>query len=297
MTPDPAQHSIQKSAVLVDGAYVSAPAITPPSDAASATVARVTRMVLDPDFRLPTLPAVASEVMRLANCSEVTFREVDKVVRNDPILAARILSVVNSPVFRPSAPVVSLRNAMMLLGWNVLREVLWQVIAEAHVFRGTGKQQLRTLRIHSIATAHIARLVCHTVGLNTDHAFVCGLLHDLGRPMTLRTLVQNPRAPLTKAQDIVIDQVHTLIGQRVAETWGLPEEVVRCTGLHHSTETTDPSVLSIRAAELIGYHFGLGDRQAPVDPKAPDPVFTTLGLSDTDITHLIARADELRAAI
>ena len=48
---------------------------------------------------LPSLPTVAIEVLRLAKSDDVKVDDIAKVVQNDPALSARILKVVNSPLF------------------------------------------------------------------------------------------------------------------------------------------------------------------------------------------------------
>src|SRR5688572_15151183 len=85
----------------------------PNPEATLAAIERITRRVLEASFRLPVLPAIAAELMGLTTQTEVNFRQVDKIVRGEPLLAARVLSVANSPMFAAGVPVISLRIAMM----------------------------------------------------------------------------------------------------------------------------------------------------------------------------------------
>lgn len=198
---------------------------------------RAVDWLLSPARRFPALPSAVADVMAVANTREANFREVDRVVRADPVLAARVLSVANSPLYRPPAPITSLRMALMRLGWSILREVLLQAVAEAHLFRGGPRREVNAVRLHSIAIAHVHRHVAQVLGFDTEHAFVCGLLHDLGRPALLTALAASDAPPLDPTQrDLVIRALHPMIGARTSRAWQLPDVVARVCLDHHRSD-------------------------------------------------------------
>lgn len=264
----------------------------------------IVHRVLDPRFRLPTLPAVAAEVMALANGTDVTFRQVDRVVRRDPLIAARVLTVANSPAFRANSPIVSLRSAMMRMGWQTLRDVLWQAMAEACVFRGPGGRRFRTLRLHGVAVAHIARRLAHDASLSSEHAFASGLLHDLGRSLAMQ--VTAGEEGLSPAQEqCIVDAVHTSVGARIAQSWGLPDEIVQTVTHHHAWDPPraaqrpsfhvgdePPMSLVIAAAEHVAYHHGFGDRQHALDGHGLW-LLSRLGIADDDVDPLLEQTENL----
>ncbi len=55
------------------------------------TTRRAAEYLLRPDLAFPVLPAAVAEVMALANSPEANFRDVDRVVRQDAVVAARVL--------------------------------------------------------------------------------------------------------------------------------------------------------------------------------------------------------------
>jgi len=262
-----------------------------------AFVARVTRTVLDPAFKFPTLPDSASELLELANAGEAGFRRVDDLVRRTPELAAKILGTANSARFRPAAPVCSLRQAMMLLGWCNIRDVLWQVLAETHVFRGNGRKQLRDVRTHAVFVAHATRVVAGRMGLDTDLAFACGLLHDLGRPMTRQALEQIETSIDGIDREPIIDCLHTSVGERVASSWNFPQTVARVIGDHHRSPRPglEPLVLAVAVAERLGAHHQVAGREGELD--ASDPVFATLGFTTEELDAMIGESGQLVALL
>ena len=274
--------------------------------ARDALVDRLLDAIRRPGFRFPTLPGTAADVMRLANTPDVTFRDVDRVVRRDPIIAARVLAVANSAAFTSHDRVISLRTAMMILGWSTVRDILWQVVAEAHVFRsGRPRRYLQQLRLHAVATAHVTRMLCRELNIDAEHAFVCGLLHDLGRPLALELVADNDTADLEAVQ-ASLDVVHGEVGARVVEAWSLPEILIEVVRHHHDYDVrlapcadVPPMSLVVAAAERVVEHHGLGTRA--LTPTAPDPraatLFACLGLAPHDVEDLVARTEDMRSKI
>ena len=236
------------------------------------TVRRVTEAVLGPDYKLPTLPGTAADIMRLANTADVAFKDVDRIVRRDPIIAARVLAVANSPAFSSQPRVMSLRTSMMVLGWHNLRDVLWQVVAEAQVFRGGSRRFLQRLRVHAVGTAHITRMLCRLLSIDTEQSFVAGLLHDIGRPLALELLPPDGLDGLDPQS--LLTAVHTQVGYRIADAWNLPVVVAQVARDHHDDpgsfgDEPTPMALVVAAAERIGDHHGLGHDPVTLDPADP----------------------------
>lgn len=254
------------------------------------------RHVLRPNAKYPVLSENIAEVMKLANHPEAAFRDVDAVVRRDPVLAARVLSVANSPLYRPPAPITSLRMAMIRLGWSHLREILMQAVAESHIFRHGPRRELVAARLHSVAVAHVHRHLAHLGGFDGEHAFACGLLHDLGRPMGYAALAE-PGAPmLTPAErDSAVDAVHTIVGARVAQTWNLPDVVARvCRGHHETSDTAAISTVgtaSIMLCEALVAPHQMASMPPP-PALTPEEIAGKLRLSDMDLVALQAVAAE-----
>jgi putative nucleotidyltransferase with HDIG domain len=246
--------------------------------------------VLQPGIGYPVLSSAVAEVMTLANSTGANFREVDRVVRQDPVVAARVLSVANSPLYRPPGPITSLRAAMMRLGWGVLREILLQAIAEAHLFRHGPRRELANARVHAIVLAHVHRHVAQVVGFDTEHAFACGLLHDLGHPLMLG-LLSRPDAPRLDPiqRAALIDVLHCTIGERVARRWALPDVVVRVCREHHDADedasTSGIGVSTIAICEALVAEVGLASEPQPT-PESCGPQLARLGLPAHELESL-----------
>ncbi len=259
------------------------------------SAASILALIFSPAYKIPMLPTQASEAMAMANDADMSFQEVSKLLECDPILGARILSVANSPLYARRGVVTALRTALLRLGSNTLRDVLTQAVAEAYIFRGGAAKFLRQQRTHAVGVAHITRIVCRTAGHETEGAFVCGLLHDLGRFLAYRIL-EEERSVRPDLRANVLDEIHCEIGGRVCQAWDLPDRVREAAQRHHDYGIPgdagySPIGNAIAAAQVLAYHLGLGDRQETIDLDHPS--FRDLGLNSDHVEELLRRTEDL----
>ncbi|MDX2347508.1 MAG: HDOD domain-containing protein, partial [Nitrospirota bacterium] len=67
---------------------------------------------------LPSPPAVAIQIIQLANEPEIDFSRIIQLLNSDPALSSKILRVANSPFYPYSKKIESLHKALMVLGLN-----------------------------------------------------------------------------------------------------------------------------------------------------------------------------------
>ena len=236
---------------------------------------RVRAVFASPAYRPPNLPQVALEVMSLSHQRDVDFKQIASLIERDPVLAARLLKVANSAAYRGSSPTRTMRDAVQRLGLSLLRDMVMAEAMSMRVFRAGGgyADGLEELRLHSLATAHLARLVCRETSLDTEYAFLCGLLHDIGIAAILLAMGDVARGQTPPGLDLlwpVADEAHAAVGAQVARLWNLPADValvierhgrVRLEGRPH------PLVAAVQIAEELAMAGGLG-----LLPKLPDGV-------------------------
>src|SRR5262245_8466540 len=70
---------------------------------------------------LYTMPAVAVEVLALADDPRADAAQLKACIERDPALAAKLLRVVNSSMYSPARPVVDLSQAVALLGVKAVK--------------------------------------------------------------------------------------------------------------------------------------------------------------------------------
>lgn len=194
---------------------------------------------------LPSLPAVAVQVLQLAQDADVTLEQLTEVIQNDPAMAAKILKVVNSPLFGMSREVASLKQAVTLLG---LRKVTILALSFSLVDSLQGIDDaswgLYGFWRRSLTTAIAARLLAGSVGSPlVEEAFVAGLLSDIGIVVAWRCAPELYQPVLDAwssnaglIQDIETQEwgcTHATIGRELLKLWRLPEALCEAVGAHH----------------------------------------------------------------
>lgn len=213
-------------------------------------------LILQQLEELPTLPAVVVKLLELTADDRASVDEVVRLVSSDPSLTARILQLVHRADVGVRGEVHSIERAVILLGFEAVRSAILAV----SVFESFGSLSERRAPHfsrdefwkHCVATACCAELMGATIAdregrhapgvPDPSEAFICGLLHDLGK-IALETILPKSFTRVVEAADLlrgniadvertVIGLDHMVIGKRLAERWNLPAIVRDCIWLH-----------------------------------------------------------------
>ena len=143
---------------------------------------------------VPMLPAVALKVIELVSDPDVTVMSLAPVVSKDQVLASRVLGLGNSAAYAGYQPATTLLEAMVRLGTVAVRNVVVTVsfASRMHDPRIYGEQG-RHLVDHAIGTAYVARLLAERVKIDLEEAFMCGLMHDIGKLVILKLAYDHGR--------------------------------------------------------------------------------------------------------
>jgi putative nucleotidyltransferase with HDIG domain len=264
----------------------------------------VKRVIEAPNYRPLLLPEVALELMEVANRPDADFRKVEATVSRDPAVAARVLSVASSALFSRGQPVRSLRGAITRLGLAEVRNVAFEVAAQARIFRvpGYAQRMRKSLRLARFS-GRVAQTICRTLGFESDLAHLCGLLHDMGEPLILGVIgdaagmKSQPLPPLPIVQTVV-DGYHAAAGALVCRAWKLPDCIADAAENHHRPKlSVHPArmALVVACADMLLAHAGVAICAIVVDPLDP-PLLYQLGLSPAQVAELQRFAGQVVAA-
>ncbi len=146
-----------------------------------AIVERAMELLRQGTVRLPSLPDTATRLIGLVSQPELSLKDLEGAVRDEPLLVARIIRVANSPFYRGASEIASLRQAIAMLGLDSVRSIVMQAVVESSVFKGLRAQELANEQRHAVVTAHFAQMVGELAGVSKTDAFLAGILHDVGR--------------------------------------------------------------------------------------------------------------------
>jgi HD-like signal output (HDOD) protein len=262
-------------------------------------VAKLEQSLAGGSLELPSLPEVALKIRQALADENVSVTEIARLLGTDPALAARTLRIANSAMFyRGSRPITSLNGAVSQLGYKMVRNVALSFAAQ-QVFIGYGSRSLRDLISgvwrHSVHTAVIAHMLARVrTKLNSDEAFLAGLLHELGK---LYILMHAKEHVDLLASDPGFQSVlaawHPRLGRAVMEAWELSPELAAAVGDHESCSQTapDPPTMTavVAVANYLVEHSDEACGDAQFHSKAPD--FGGLSLDKATFDWLIRAAD------
>lgn len=198
---------------------------------------RLLKTLEDPGYRPPTLPSVSLELMALAQKPGVTFGDVVALLERDTMLTGRVMKLVQSPIYKAATRITSLRQALVRIGLNPLRDMVFEASLQLRVFRSEAyADTMERLRRHSAVVAHLSRMICKYTAIEGEYAFLCGLFHDVGIAGILLTLGEpggGKASPDLTAIWPALDRAHARAGDRIAELWELPQEVRMVIAAHH----------------------------------------------------------------
>lgn len=196
---------------------------------------------------LPVLPTVVSKLMGLDANADGYFQEVRRLIELEPTFSARVLAVANSASSAPRFPITSVRGAVLRLGSvPAANLVLSAAIARVFVPRDDWEKGLWRHALHVALAARKVASASRDPELDPEEAYVCGLLHDLGRFVLFdhaspevreaeRTLRDEA---LLAAERTLCGMTHAEIGALACSKWRLPEVLTAVVREHHGPPTT-----------------------------------------------------------
>lgn len=181
------------------------------------------------ELELPILPEVALNIREEAARSAVSVKSLAEVIAPDAGLVARLIKVVNSPMFRASRTIDELPAAISRLGLDYSAN-LASGIAMKQMFQATSEHVDRVLRStwsHSSAVAALSgTLAKERTDLRMDQAMLAGLTHSIGTLPILSWAEEHDHLlgdSITLER--VISTIHGSIGTMILQRWEFPEEI------------------------------------------------------------------------
>jgi len=233
----------------------------------------------------PTLPTVVTQVMEITADPESSAEDLMKVIIPDQSLTATILKIANSAFFGFMRKVSSLQQALMVLGFSEIRNI---VLAKTmfNSFKDTKNRSGFNIRKHwehSFECGLGAKIIAADLKHTGNEFFVAGLIHDIGKliiymalPMDFSKIIERTGASgfsTFQAEESVLGTTHEELGMRLLKRWLFPENLITAVGFHHHPHGAGSKELSlfplaVYVADLLTYMIDLPDEmEADLSPE------------------------------
>jgi HD-like signal output (HDOD) protein len=183
------------------------------------------------DFAVPMLPEVAVKVVRTGTRDSSNAQQLSDIIASDPTLTMYVLRIAASAANRAATPIASLPHAVAWLGFDEVANIAFTLALQGRMLDVPGQQRkARRLWRHSLASALWSRQVALTAAREAGLSYLCGLLHDIGKAVTLgaaHDLARQSAATLSgEDYDRLVGTFHREVTVRVVEAWHLPPPIL-----------------------------------------------------------------------
>lgn len=214
---------------------------------------------------LPTIPAIVSKVVAQLDNHEADPDAIADLILSDQVLAARVIRVVNSPLFRTNNPITSVKRALLFIGFKSVREM---ILTSYFVEGFKNKEQPFEMKIfwtHSFSVGAISRRIAHMINYpDVEKAYLVGILHDIGKVFLghycketygqMLTSIRNTSRTTYDAEYEFFGTTHCEVGLCLAQRWNFPAVYCDIIFNHHSTETATEDLLLTAIVSMADFY-------------------------------------------
>lgn len=252
-------------------------------------------------LELPARPEVALKIQELTDDPDAGVAELTEVIQRDGTIAGALLHATNSPLFRGAKEILSVRDAVLRLGFRNTR-MLTTNLALRQTFKArqeSTRAAMQAVWEESVICSAFSYLLSDRLGfLHRERALLAGLVSGIGAVPIIQFLeVRNQDAGSVRIETL-IDKLSSITGVLVINYWGLGEDLLGAA--EHSGDwgylASEPDYASI---SIVARWAALQSEGRPHPDAAEVPSFRVLGLVPPEqgepIAQLAASGEELQS--
>lgn len=255
-------------------------------------------------IEVPMLPEVANKALLLAQNPDSDASEMASLIQSDQSLAGHVMRIANSVAYTPLSNLVSLQQAIARLGMAVISEIALTAAIGAKMFNTPGYEDyVAGIWRHALATSLWSKEIARQGRSNVEVAFLAGLLHSIGRPAVLQTILD-----LSKQQNVSLDkgEIQQLenkycqqVSQAVVHSWKMPSLVIEAIS-GYTDHYSDLPVGEQTAQITVGARFAthmLKPENLDKEILLTLPALAKLNLYQDEVEALLGQTEAVQARL
>lgn len=258
--------------------------------------------VEDDSLTLPSLPEVALKIRDAVESEGSTTEQVADALSQDGSLSARLLQVVNSPLYRPRNPIDDLQMAVTRMGIGLVRDLVMN-LAMKQMFQSTSAvldKKFRDVWATSVDVAAICQMMAVSVdSIKREQALLAGLIHNIGAlPILMIAENDDDLFHDEVALNSIVWELQGPVGELILKSWnfsdGLIEVVTKCHDFNSAEESSTKLVDLVQVGLLQGGF--VADEYTP-DDWSSVPAFSRLGMdSEVNVIEIEGNQESIDEA-
>ncbi len=254
-----------------------------------------------------TLPEIYLRVRDVVEDPQSTMEDLAKALKIDPAISARVLKIVNSPLYGFPKQVDTVTRAVNLLGMQAVRDLVTASALGPCVSKiPTEFMDLSAYWRKSVLCALMAAKIAKACGIrDSERFFIEGLLRDIGHLVLYQTTPERAREAFIEAgnRGLLLSDVerahigcdYTEVGAELIHSWGMPapiEQAIRHQLRPHDAGQHILNASIVHLAGVVADQSGLpvstAVREQPFDPYA----MHLTGFNVEERPYLLKEAEE-----
>jgi putative nucleotidyltransferase with HDIG domain len=220
---------------------------------------------------LPPIPQTAQKALAIIRDPGTNAADLAEILASDQVLAARVLRWANSAYYGMENRIVSVRQAIVILGMNVIQQLIMASSISDQMDQALPGYGLKRGELwhHALGTAVGAQLISKQYHLKIDQeAYYAGLLCDIGKLIFEKHLreIQWDGSEWERRSFLEMERAffgidHARLGAELARHWQLPEELVTAIAFHHEPQQASrykELVAAVHVADISMKVLGIG---------------------------------------
>jgi putative nucleotidyltransferase with HDIG domain len=258
-------------------------------------------------FELPVLPSVGTEVIALTQSDDADAKALAQLIQRDVSLAGHVMRIANSAAYASRGQVQTLQQAIAKLGMRQISDMAVALSVGESVFKGAAAMQdiVTHLWRHSLASALWSREIARVARVNAEVAFMCGLLHQVGKPVIVHQIAQllGLAAKSADRSEVmkIVDGSHQLVGAMLVQQWKMPQVVADAVQFANSCSAAESNrqiVAVVAAASILADQLlEIGADEALVNNKVAHILAQELNFYPEDSEILMSKTETVLSEI
>lgn len=261
--------------------------------------------------RVKEIPVVLESTQRILKLMERKDSHILKIsesIQTDFGLTLRLLKMANSSDASKEREIVTVLEALVLLGMDTVKELVMAASAYPILNKKVSGYLLDQgdLWRHSLCCAAACELIAREVNASPDKAYMAGLLHDVGKLVLAHYAedkfldiihqVEKNHVPFDEAEQQVLGFSHAELGAEVLRMWGQPRDIVKAVQFHHHPQLSENNLLGgiVHLGDIASLMLGMGVGIDGLHYALQDSAFTSIGLKKENWECILDKTSSIK---